>query len=140
MSENGCLFDRIIAGEIPCWKIHEDEHTFAFLDINPLSRGHALIVPKTCCRTLDEVTEQTAAALGVTVRRVGTAVARATGCEGWNVLQNNGEAAGQEVGHVHFHIIPRRSGDGLGYRWSPKPLDSDAAADLTRSIQSHLNA
>jgi histidine triad (HIT) family protein len=138
MSGSDCLFDKIVAGELPCWKLHEDEHTLAFLDIGPLSKGHALVIPKQCYATLDEVPDEIAAALGSTVRRVGAAVAKATKCPGWNVLQNNGAAAGQEVFHVHFHIIPRQDSDGLGYRWLPKNLAAEDAEALCHSIRAKL--
>lgn len=124
------IFEKIVAGEIPSHRIYEDEHTFAFLDIGPLSEGHALVVPKRCYVTLDQVPDEVAAALGVAVQRVGRAIAEVTGCAGWNVLQNNGAAAGQEVMHVHFHVIPRAAGDGLGYRWRAGELDAEVAKSL----------
>lgn len=138
MSEAETIFTRIVRGEIPSHKIYEDEHTYAFLDINPLAPGHTLVIPKKAYVMLDDCPEEVAAALGRTVRRVGAAVAKATGCSGWNVLQNNGQVAGQVVMHVHFHIIPREEGDGLGYRWEPGELKPETAAKLKASIGSSL--
>ena len=128
------IFTRIIAGEIPCHRVYEDEHVIAFLDIGPLSRGHVLVVPKEERERLHELSEESAAALGGALRRVAAAVVRATGCADYNVLQNNGAAAHQAVMHVHFHVIPRHAdGTGLGVRWDARTLPADAAA-LAQSI------
>lgn len=128
------IFTRIIAGEIPCHRVYEDEHVIAFLDIGPLSRGHVLVVPKEERERLHELSEESAAALGGALRRVAAAVVRATGCADYNVLQNNGTAAHQAVMHVHFHVIPRHAdGTGLGIRWDARTLPADAAA-LAQSI------
>jgi len=129
-----CIFCKIVNGDIPSHKVYEDEHIFAFLDIGPLSEGHTLIIPKKHATTLDQMSDDAAAACGLAAKKVGAAVAQTTGCAGWNVLQNNGEVAGQVVMHVHFHIIPRREGDGLGYRWNPKELDQDKAGQLREAI------
>lgn len=120
------IFDRIINGGIPCHKVHEDERVLAFLDIAPLSRGHTLLIPKEAARTLDELSDESAAAIGAVLPRLCRAIMRATGAEAYNVLQNNGKAAHQEVQHVHFHIIPRRPGEphaGLGVTWQPGSLE-----------------
>lgn len=128
------IFTRIIAGEIPCHRVYEDEHVIAFLDIGPLSRGHVLVVPKEERERLHELSEESAAALGSALRRVAAAVVRATGCADYNVLQNNGAAAHQAVMHVHFHVIPRHGdGTGLGIRWDARTLPGDAA-ELAQSI------
>jgi len=133
-----CIFCKIVAGDIPSHRVYEDEHVYAFLDIGPLSEGHTLIIPRRHAVTLDELSDDAAAACGLAAKRVGAAVAAATGCAGWNVLQNNGEVAGQVVMHVHFHVIPRAEGDGLGYRWHPKELDEDEAAELRDAIAGRI--
>ncbi|MFM7799519.1 MAG: HIT family protein [Planctomycetota bacterium] len=134
------IFTRIIAGEIPCHRVYEDEHVIAFLDIGPLSRGHVLVVPKEERERLHELSEESAAALGSALRRVAAALVRATGCADYNVLQNNGAAAHQAVMHVHFHIIPRHAdGTGLGIRWEPRTLQADAAG-LAQSIAREMPA
>jgi len=133
-----CIFCKIIAGDIPCHRIDEDEHVLSFLDIGPVSQGHTLIIPKGHWVTLDQMPDDVAAACGVAIKRIGSAVARATGCDGWNVLQNNQAAAGQEVKHVHFHIIPRVAGDQLGYRWPAGELSSDTAERLKAAITENL--
>lgn len=133
-----CIFCKIIAGRIPSWKVYEDDRVFSFLDIGPLSRGHTLIIPKNHAVTLDDLDDDDAAALGRAARRIGAAVAEATGCTGWNVLQNNGATAGQVVMHVHVHIIPRAEGDSLGFRWPAGNLDEAAAKELQSLLTQSL--
>ena len=116
------LFTKIVAGEIPSYKIYEDELTYAFLDINPLSEGHSLVIPKKKYVKMDDVPAKTAAALGKTVNLIAAAIKKATGCADYNILQNNGKAAHQEVPHVHFHIIPKKGSMGLGVKWDAQKL------------------
>ncbi|MBL8991452.1 MAG: HIT family protein [Phycisphaerae bacterium] len=121
MSET--IFSKIIRGEIPCHKVYEDDRVLAFLDINPLSRGHTLVIPKQAAAQVHELSEESAAALGRAVALVARAVVRATGCAAYNVLQNNGAGAHQAVMHVHYHIIPKHEdGSGLGIVWRPGKL------------------
>lgn len=120
------IFQRIMAGEIPCQKVYEDDLVFACLDINPLSVGHTLVVPREAAPTLDRLSDESAAAVGRALPRICRAIMQATGAEAYNVLQNNGKAAHQEVPHVHFHIIPRRPGKplaGLGVTWETGALE-----------------
>ncbi len=133
-----CIFCKIVEGVIPCHKLYEDDTVLSFLDIGPLSRGHCLVIPKTHYPTLDEVPPAVAGACASVLPRLGRAVIETTGAPGWNVLQNNGVVAGQEVGHVHFHIIPRQDGDGLGYRWLADKLDTAVAAQLVEQITAKL--
>ena len=113
------LFSKIVAGEIPSNKIYEDDLTYAFLDINPLSLGHCLVIPKTKYITFGDVPPSVATALGRSVNLVAKAVVKATGCADYNILQNNGKPAHQEVPHCHFHIIPKQEdGAGLGVTWN----------------------
>ena len=129
------VFDRILRGEIPCFRVYEDDHVLAFLDIGPLSDGHTLVIPKEPATTLDRLSEESAAAIGRLLPRLCRAIMRATGCANYNVLQNNGAAAHQAVNHVHFHIIPKPNGnEGLGIMWPAHPLDKSDAADLARRI------
>ena len=133
-----CIFCKIVAGDIPCHKVYEDDHVLAFLDINPLSEGHTVLIPRGHYPSLDALPEPVAAACGAALPKVGRAVAEAVPCDGWNVLQNNGKAAGQDVMHVHFHIIPRAAGDSLGFRWPAGKLDDAAAARLKQAITAGL--
>jgi len=121
------IFSRIIAGEIPCHRLHEDEHVLAFLDIAPLSPGHALVIPKEAKAHLHELSDASAAAIGRVLPRICRAILAETGATAYNVLQNNGAAAHQAVMHVHFHVIPKHSdGRGLGITWNAG-RDQDAA-------------
>jgi histidine triad (HIT) family protein len=108
-----CLFCKIVEGEIPSLKIAESTNLLAFLDINPSSDGHTLIVPKKHSTNLLDLPEYSGNELLEFSQRVGNAVIAATGAEGFNFVLNNGPAAGQVVFHTHFHIIPRRPGDGI---------------------------
>lgn len=131
------IFTRIIRGEIPSHKVYEDTHVFAFLDINPIARGHTLVVPKEPAATLDALSDDSAAAIGRALPRLCRAVMKATGAPGgaYNVLQNNGPLAHQAVFHVHFHIIPKTSdADGLGIRWPAGKLDGAEGVELARKI------
>lgn len=117
------VFAKILRGEIPCHHVYEDEHTLAFLDVNPLSRGHILVIPREPAATLDQLSADSAAALGRVLPRIARAMMIATGATAYNVLQNNGAAAHQAVFHVHFHIIPIDGDDGLGIEWHAKKLE-----------------
>ena len=129
------VFGKIIRGEIPCHKVYEDEHVLAFLDINPLSRGHTLVVPKEAAETLDQLSDEAAAAVGCVLPRLCRAVIAATGVRHYNVLENNGAPAHQAVPHVHFHIIPKpTSHEGLGVGWPVTTLDAKAGANLALAI------
>ncbi len=139
MSDQPTVFTKIIKGEIPCFKVHEDEHTFAFLDINPLSPGHTLLIPKEQVTTLGELSDDAASAIGRVLPRLCRAIVQATGIADYNVLQNNGELAHQAVNHVHFHIIPKPdTKTGLGVGWPSGELDKDSASKLAESISSSL--
>jgi len=128
------IFDRILDGEIPCHRVYEDEHVLAFLDINPLSRGHVLVIPKERKARLDELGDEQAAAIGRVLPRLARAVMRVSGASDYNVLQNNGGRAHQAVPHVHFHIIPKTDGGGLDIGWRPTSLgDGDALAEAIRA-------
>ena len=136
-----CIFCKVVAGQLPCYKLYEDEHVLAFLDIGPLTPGHCLIVPRKHYARLDDIHEADAAvlaAIAALAPRLARAVMAATGANAWNLLQNNGQIAGQVVEHVHFHIIPRSEGDGLGYRWPAGKLDQQAAERLAPEISKGL--
>ena len=117
-ADSECIFCKIVGGEIPSLRLFEDDHTFAFLDIGPLAEGHVLVVPKKHYVTLAEMPPDLVAANTRHLPRLARAVTQGVSADGCNILQNNGRVAGQEVAHVHWHIIPRVAGDGLGYRWN----------------------
>lgn len=136
MSET--IFGKIIAGSIPCHRVYEDAQVLAFLDIAPLSRGHTLVIPKEPAATLDQLSDEAAAALGRVLPRICRAVIAVTGVREYNVLENNGLGAHQAVPHVHFHIIPKPD-DAAGLRlgWPTGRLDGDAA-QLAQQLARHL--
>jgi histidine triad (HIT) family protein len=133
------IFGKILRGEIPCHKLYEDERVLAFLDVSPLSPGHALVIPKEPAVTIDQLSDESAAAIGRVLPRLARAIKRVTGTSDYNVLQNNGSAAHQFVMHVHFHIIPKPSPDaGLGVGWPAGTLDHTEAAALAKQIAAAL--
>ena len=129
------IFAKIIRGEIPCHKVYEDERVLAFLDINPLSEGHTLVVPKEAAETLDQLSDESAAAIGRVLPRLCRAVISVTGVREYNVLENNGRGAHQAINHVHFHIIPKPNArEGLGIGWPQTTLDPRAGLTLAAKI------
>ena len=135
------IFDKILRGEIPAHKLYEDEHVLAFLDIAPLSFGHALVIPKERAETLDLLSDESAAAIGRVLPRLCRAIKRLTGTSAYTVLENNERAAHQAIAHVHFHIIPKpdeRSGLGVG--WPAGKLDPARGAELAARIVQELSA
>ena len=132
------LFDKILAGDIPCHRVYEDDHVLAFLDINPLSDGHTLVIPKERAAHLHELSADSAAALGRVLPRLCRAVRSATGASAYNVLQNNGAEAHQAVFHVHFHIIPKIGDRGLGVGWRASSLEDADARDLLSRLHRAL--
>jgi histidine triad (HIT) family protein len=134
------VFGRIIRGEIPCHRVYEDDKVLAFLDINPLSDGHMLVVPKEAAETMDRLSDESAAALGRVLPRLCRAVVAVTGVREYNVLENNGTGAHQAIAHVHFHIIPKPNGrEGLGIGWPQRGFDHSRGAALAKRIAGHLN-
>ncbi len=125
------VFGKILRGELPCHRVYEDAQVLAFLDVNPLAPGHTLVIPKEAVATLDQLSDDSAAAIGRVLPRIARAILRATGAGAFNVLQNNGADAHQAVFHVHFHIIPKLDGRGLGIHWPTRPIGADAGELLT---------
>ena len=128
------IFDKILSGEIPSYKVYEDEHVLAFLDIGPLSDGHTLVIPKERKAQLHQLSDEASAAIGRVLPRLCRAVMRATGATHYNILQNNGSEAHQVVMHVHFHIIPKIGKAGLGIEWKTGSLDATKASELAQQI------
>jgi len=138
MTDPDCIFCKIVAGEIPAITVCQDETSLAFMDIGPLAEGHVLLIPKAHAQTLDGLSADQAAALGRHLPALVRAVKAATGCQGVNVLQNNGRVAHQVVQHVHFHIIPRNSGDEFGFNWPAGKYPPGRAEQLAKEISRHL--
>ena len=123
-----CLFCKIVAGEIPATVVRKDERTVAFMDINPATRGHALVVPREHARDLGEISAEDLAACAVTAQRVAAKARANLGAAGVNLLNAYGAAAWQTVFHFHIHVIPRYEDDPLKLPWVPGPGDADAIA------------
>ncbi|MFK7759871.1 MAG: HIT family protein [Phycisphaerales bacterium] len=133
------IFSKIIRGEIAAHKIYEDDFVISILDTGPLSEGHALVIPKEPAATIDELSDEHAAAVGRVLPRITRAIKKVTGARAINILQNNGTEAGQTVDHVHFHLIPkftdRPNADGLHNDWNPGELSQDGALELGKQIK-----
>jgi histidine triad (HIT) family protein len=130
-----CIFCKIVAGTIPCFKLYEDAKTLAFLDINPANPGHALVIPKNHLPNLVASADDDLAVVLATTRRVAAAIERDLKPYGFNLLQANGPGAAQSVMHFHVHIIPRVQGDDLKMNWGLKPGDLTALAEMARRIK-----
>ncbi|MEI9938875.1 MAG: HIT family protein [Pseudomonadota bacterium] len=133
------IFDKILRGEIPCHKLYEDEWVLAFLDIAPLSFGHALVIPKERATTLDLLSDDSSAAIGRVLPRLCRVIKRLTGANAFNVLENNEALAHQAIAHVHFHIIPKPDAkSGLGIGWPAGKLDPAQGAEFAARIVKEL--
>ncbi|MDD5011982.1 MAG: HIT family protein [Phycisphaerae bacterium] len=137
MADN-CIFCKIASGQIPSVKIYEDEKVIAFLDIGPVSDGHALVIPKQHYTKVHECPPDVLSAVVSVLPKVAGAVFAALGADGYNVLCNNGRAAGQLVEHLHFHIIPRKSGDGVFSHWPAFEYPQGKAEELAEKIRAKL--
>ncbi|HWT26613.1 MAG TPA: HIT family protein [Mobilitalea sp.] len=127
--QNNCIFCKIISGEIPSTTIYEDGDFKVIMDISPAAKGHSIILPKKHAANLFELDDETASKALIVARKVAKAMMEALHCDGLNVLQNNGEAAGQTVLHYHIHLIPRYENDPVNIKWAPgKYVDGEAAA------------
>lgn len=129
-----CIFCKIINQEIPCYRVYEDDKTLAFLDIKPVNPGHVLVLPKTHYQNFEDISEVDLAALMVTVKKIGKLLKDKLGVEGYNVHENNDPIAGQEVPHLHFHLIPRLAADGLEH-WPGKSYLPGEAEEIIKKLK-----
>lgn len=131
-----CLFCKIIAGEIPSTAVYEDDDFKAILDVNPAARGHVIIIPKRHASNIYELEDEDAAKVFPIARRIASALQKTYGCDGVNILQNNGEAAGQTVFHLHVHVVPRYYGDSVQIKWKPgdTPDLNEVAEEIKKNI------
>ncbi|ARN57676.1 HIT family protein [Sedimentisphaera salicampi] len=135
-----CVFCKIIAGQIPCSKVYEDDNVLAFMDINPLAEYHTLVIPKEHFEFLWDCPAELSAAIGSALPKISRAVQKASGSDGCNVLNNNASAAGQAVPHIHFHIIPRFENDGVFTEWPAKQLAPEKAQQAAEKIKTLIDA
>ena len=138
MKEDNCVFCKIASGEIPSYTLYEDEDFKVFLDLSPTSFGHALIVPKEHYRNLFELDDSIASKALVLAKKVATAMKKSLNCDGLNILQNNGEVAGQTMFHFHIHVIPRYKNDNTQIICEQKSLTEEDAHKIIDSIVSNL--
>ena len=133
------IFTQIINGQLPCHKVYEDEHVIAFLDIQPLTRGHTLVVPKEPAPSFDQLSTESASALGGALPAICRGVMKATGAIAYNLIQNNGHEAGMSVAHVHIHIIPRFPESTHSFLWEYGTINHEEAISLAESIRELLD-
>jgi len=137
-SKAQCIFCKILSGEIPSFKIYEDSKVYAFLDINPVNAGHTLVIPKEHYIVLPQMPDAQATHLMKVVKYLSGAIFEMTGAHGINVYQNNGAAAGQEVPHVHFHIIPRFQDDKSIGNWKRNQVDPEKLKQMAEAMGKNL--
>ncbi len=136
--DSDCVFCKIVAVELPAAVVYENESIIVFLDVNPLAEGHLLVIPREHYSSIVDMPPTQCSALFSAVPTLGRALMKVTGAEGFNVLLNNGRAAGQAVSHVHCHLVPRKTTDDLGYRWNAKKYSPGRDAQLTAAYHEAL--
>ena len=134
-----CIFCRIVEKEIPATIVYEDDEVLVFMDIGPIIKGHALVIPKKHYDPVTETPDDLLAKLHITAKRIADAQMNALGADGVNIMQNNGKASGQEVPHLHVHVIPRFEGDGHHWNWNAKTYnDFDEMNELADKLRQQL--
>ena len=133
-----CIFCKIIAGEIPSYKVYEDNKTLAFLDIAPVNDGHILVVPKKHYKNIEDISEEELCKIIKTVKKIGKALKKSLDILGYNVNINNNPIAGQIIPHIHFHVIPRYKKDGLKL-WAQGKYKNKEAEKIQNKIQKYFN-
>ena len=135
-----CIFCKIVAGEIPCCKVFEDEQTLVFMDIGPVIKGHMLVIPKNHYDPILDTPDEVLQHLITVVKKMAAAQKKALKADGCNIIQNNGKVSGQAVPHLHFHIIPRFANDGHVWNWAAKKYDNmQEMKKLAEAVVSALN-
>ena len=131
-----CIFCKIANGEIPSATLYEDEDFRVILDLGPASKGHALILPKAHAANIYEISDDMAAKAMILAKKMATKMTEALKCDGFNIVQNNGEPAGQTVFHFHMHLIPRYEGDQMGITWKPGTLTDEVKNEILEKLKS----
>ena len=131
-----CIFCKIANGEIPSATLYEDEDFRVILDLGPASKGHALILPKAHAANIYEISDDMAAKAMILAKKMATKMTEALKCDGFNIVQNNGEPAGQSVFHFHMHLIPRYEGDQVGITWKPGTLTDEVNNEILEKLKS----
>ena len=130
MKDENCIFCKLANGDIPTATLYEDDDFRVILDAGPASKGHALILPKEHYKNLYELDDETAAKALVLAKKMITKLTDVLGCDGYNIVQNNGEVAGQTVFHFHIHLIPRYEGDEVGLGWKMGELTDEVRDEI----------
>ena len=131
-----CIFCKIANGDIPSATLYEDEDFRVILDLGPASKGHALILPKAHAANIYEISDDMAAKAMILAKKMATKMTEALKCDGFNIVQNNGEPAGQTVFHFHMHLIPRYEGDQVGITWKPGTLTDEVKNEILEKLKS----
>ncbi len=134
MRDENCIFCKIANGEIPAATVYEDENFRVILDLGPASKGHALILPKEHYANIYEMPEEWMAKAFILAKKMAEKLTKALGCDGFNLVQNNGTAAGQTVFHFHIHLIPRYEGDQVGLTWAPGILTEEIKEEILSKV------
>ena len=135
MRDNDCIFCKIAAGEIPSATLYEDEDFRVILDLGPATKGHALILPKEHYRNLYDIDDEMAAKAMILAKKMVKKMTDVLGCDGYNMVQNNEEAAGQTVFHVHMHLIPRYKEDNAGIGWNVGELTDEVRDEILKKMK-----
>ncbi|GGG82814.1 HIT family protein [Staphylococcus pragensis] len=136
------VFGKILTGEIPSYKVYENEYVYAFLDISQVTKGHTLLIPKKASANIFETDEETMKHIGAAIPKVANAIKKAFNPDGLNIIQNNGEFADQSVFHLHFHFLPRYENDidGFGYKWNTHEdeIDDNKKKEIAEQIKAQF--
>lgn len=130
-----CIFCKIANGEIPAATLYEDEDFRVILDLGPASKGHALILPKTHAANIYELPDELAGKAMILAKKMASKLTEVLKCDGFNIVQNNGETAGQTVFHFHMHLIPRYQGDHVGLTWTPGKLSDEDKEEILSKVK-----
>ena len=137
MRDDNCIFCKILSGDIPSTAVYEDDSFRAILDVNPAARGHVIILPKNHAANIFEITDEDVSKIMVVAKKIATALKKTYDCDGVNILQNNGEAAGQTVFHLHVHVIPRFKNDTVDIGWKQGEMPEDLTA-IAEEIKANM--
>ena len=135
---DNCIFCKIALGQIPAATLYEDDDFRVILDLGPASKGHALILPKTHAKNIYELSDELAGKVFILAKKMATAMTEALQCDGFNIVQNNGETAGQTVFHFHMHLIPRYHGDNVKLTWVPGTLTNEWKEEILGKVKAVL--
>lgn len=135
-----CIFCKIINGDIPGEKVYEDDEVLAIMDINPANKGHVLVIPREHYEKYTDLPDDLAGKIAKVTKKVANGVLKTTGAEGFNILNNNSKVAGQLVGHVHFHVIPRYENDGINIELTNKEYEDEELPEYAKKIKDNMES